>query len=125
MAGSVTHRWSGQVMEPADGLAYGGPHPLDPPNVCLITGDSGAGTTHCTAGARAVAGMITEPVPDWAGICDPARQATHGLGFFLAEQAHTLAQYKDLITRGDVEDVAQTAPGEGAVIRQGLTKLAV
>src|SRR5690606_41090104 len=39
--------WSGQVLEPADGLAFIGADPHHD-NVWLITGDSGNGMTHGT-----------------------------------------------------------------------------
>src|ERR1019366_5999437 len=38
-------RWSGQVMESVDGLAFIGRNPGDEPNVYIATGDSGAGLT--------------------------------------------------------------------------------
>ena len=41
----VTDRWSGQVMEPLDGVAYIGCNPGDK-NVYVVTGDSGNGITH-------------------------------------------------------------------------------
>ncbi len=49
----VEFRWSGQVMEPADGLAFIGRNPLDDDNVYIATGDSGQGMTHGT-----IAGML-------------------------------------------------------------------
>jgi glycine/D-amino acid oxidase-like deaminating enzyme/nitrite reductase/ring-hydroxylating ferredoxin subunit len=124
-AGAVRYRWSGQVMEPADGVAYFGPNPLDNESVYLITGDSGNGMTHCSAGAIAITDMIMGRANSWAKIYDPSRKATHGLSDFVKEQANTLAQYKDRLTGGDVEDVAQIQPGEGAVLRQGTNKFAV
>ena len=49
----VEFRWSGQVMEPVDGLAFIGRNPLDDDNVYIATGDSGQGMTHGTiAGIR-------------------------------------------------------------------------
>ena len=125
MAGATTHRWSGQVMEPADALAFFGRNPMDDKNVFIITGDSGTGMTHCTAGAIAITDMIMERTNSWADLYDPARKATHGLGEFIKEQANTLSQYKDRVTGGDVSDADQIRPGEGAVVRQGATKLAV
>jgi glycine/D-amino acid oxidase-like deaminating enzyme/nitrite reductase/ring-hydroxylating ferredoxin subunit len=124
-AGKVTHRWSGQVMEPADKVAYFGRNPLDDGNVYLITGDSGTGMTHCTAGAIAITDMIMGRPNPWADLYDPARKATHGLGDFVKEQANTLAQYKELVTGGEVKSADEIKPGEGAVLRQGATKVAV
>lgn len=125
VAGAVRHRWSGQVMEPSDRVAYFGRNPMDDRNVYVITGDSGTGMTHCTAGAIAVTDMIMERPNAWADIYDPSRKAIHGLGDFVREQANTLAQYKGLVTGGDVEAVDQIKPGEGAVLRKGATKLAI
>lgn len=98
---------------------------MDDANVYLITGDSGTGMTHCTAGAMAVTDMILRRPNPWAGLYDPARKAIHALGTFAREQANTLAQYKDLLTAGDVDDIHQIRPEQGAVIRHGLAKLAV
>jgi len=124
-AGATAHRWSGQVMEPADALAFFGRNPMDGKMVYIITGDSGTGMTNCTAGAIAVTDMIVGRPNAWADIHEPARKATHGLGEFVKEQANTIAQYKDLVTGGDVRSAEQIPPGEGAVIRQGARKLAV
>ncbi|MES2949629.1 MAG: FAD-dependent oxidoreductase [Pseudomonadota bacterium] len=125
MAGAVSHRWSGQVMEPADKQAYFGRNPMDDKNVYVITGDSGTGMTHCTAGAIAITDMVMGRTNAWADLYDPSRKAIHGLGDFVKEQANTLAQYKELVTGGDVESVEQIMPGEAAVLRQGARKLAV
>ena len=125
MAKAVSHRWSGQVMEPADMVAYFGRNPMDKANVYVITGDSGTGMTHCTAGAIAISDMILERPNLWADLYDPSRKALHGLGDFAREQANTLARYKDLVTAGEVENAEQVKPGEGAVLRHGASKLAV
>ena len=47
----VTDHWSGQVMEPVDGVAYIGRNPGDK-NVYVVTGDSGNGMTHGTLAAN-------------------------------------------------------------------------
>lgn len=125
MAGALRCRWSGQVMEPADGLAYFGRNPGDDGQVYIITGDSGTGMTHCTAGAMAVSDLILGVPNEWAALYDPARKAVHALGEFVKEQANTLAQYKDLLTPGEVDDVGLIPAGQGAVVRSGVKKLAV
>jgi glycine/D-amino acid oxidase-like deaminating enzyme/nitrite reductase/ring-hydroxylating ferredoxin subunit len=125
MAGATRYRWSGQVMEPADGVAYFGRNPADDSNVFIITGDSGTGMTHCTAGAMAVTDLLMGRSNPWADLYAPDRSAVHALGEFVTEQANTLSYYKDLVTPGDVQGADDIPPGEGAVIRQGATKLAV
>ncbi|HLO93721.1 MAG TPA: FAD-dependent oxidoreductase [Burkholderiaceae bacterium] len=124
-AGALRHRWSGQVMEPADGLAYFGRNPMDDGQVYIITGDSGTGMTHCTAGAMTVSDLILGRSNEWAALYDPARKATHALGEFVKEQANTLAQYRELLTAGEVDEVGRIPPGQGAVLRSGARKLAV
>src|SRR5262249_23666693 len=52
-AEELVSRWSGQVMETVDGLAFIGRNPGDAPNVYIATGDSGMGMTHGT-----IAGML-------------------------------------------------------------------
>jgi glycine/D-amino acid oxidase-like deaminating enzyme len=51
-AGTTEYRWSGQVMESIDGLAFIGSNSALEPNIYIATGDSGNGMTHGT-----VAGM--------------------------------------------------------------------
>src|SRR2546430_17554956 len=47
-AREIAYQWSGQVMEPVDGLAFIGRNPGDEANVYIATGDSGNGMTHGT-----------------------------------------------------------------------------
>lgn len=51
--GKVVYKWSGQVMEPVDSLAFIGRNPMDDDNVYIATGDSGNGMTHGT-----IAGLL-------------------------------------------------------------------
>ena len=125
VAGPVEYRWSGEVMEPADGLASLGRNPMDAPNVYLITGDSGNGMTHCTAGAMLVTDMIMGRDNPWAAIYRPSRMPYHGLSHFIGEQANTVAQYADWARNGDVESAAEIPTGEGALMREGGKLLAV
>jgi glycine/D-amino acid oxidase-like deaminating enzyme/nitrite reductase/ring-hydroxylating ferredoxin subunit len=125
MAGAVEFKWSGEVMEPADGLAFFGRNPMDDKNVYIITGDSGNGMTHCTAGAMLVSDLIMERDNPWAKLYDPSRKPVHGLSDFIQEQANTLAQYADWATAGEVESAQEIAPGQGAIIREGTKKFAV
>jgi glycine/D-amino acid oxidase-like deaminating enzyme/nitrite reductase/ring-hydroxylating ferredoxin subunit len=125
MAGALLYRWSGEVMEPADGLAYLGRNPLDADNVYVITGDSGNGMTHCTAGAMLVTDLIVGRDNLWARLYSPSRKAVHAIPAYVSEQANALAQYADWLKGGEVESVGEIAPGEGALMRDDGKLLAV
>src|SRR5205807_3897561 len=101
MMGEVRYRWSGQVQEPADGIAFIGRAPTAKQNVYVITGDSGMGLTHGTLGAMLVSDLIAGRNNPWAKIYDPSRKQVNAS--FLAENANAVAKYKDWITPGQVK----------------------
>jgi glycine/D-amino acid oxidase-like deaminating enzyme/nitrite reductase/ring-hydroxylating ferredoxin subunit len=121
--GKVQFRWSGQVQEPADGLAFIGRALTDKEEVFVCTGDSGMGLTHGTIAGILITDLINGRKNPWEKLYDPSRKIFNRE--FVRENANTLAQYKDLVTGGDVKSVREIPAGEGAVIRQGLKKLAV
>ncbi len=123
----INFRWSGQVMEPVDALGFAGRNPLDADNVYIITGDSGHGMTHATLGAMIVTDLIQDRSNPWAQLYDPGR-ITPSLDTakeFLKENLNVAAEYTDLLTGGDVSKAEEIAPGSGAVLRRGLSKVAV
>jgi glycine/D-amino acid oxidase-like deaminating enzyme/nitrite reductase/ring-hydroxylating ferredoxin subunit len=126
MIEDVEYRWSGQVQEPADGLALIGSNPGDSPNIHIITGDSGMGMTHGTIGAMIITDAIMERENAWATLYAPTRRMSKFLvsGEILRENLNVVAQAVDFITGGEVDNVDQIAPGEGAVVGHGLTKVA-
>lgn len=124
MAGPTAWRWSGQVMEPLDGLPYLGRYP-DSRNVYVITGDSGNGMTYATAGALLIDDLIAGRANAWEAVYDPARKPVKEAMDYLKEQANILSQYTEWVSPGDAPSAGAIAPGEGAVLRVGFKKLAV
>ena len=125
MAQEVRFRWSGQVMETIDGLAFIGRNPLDEPNVFVATGDSGMGMTHGTIAGILLTDLILGRENPWAALYDPSRKSLGALGTFAKENLNVAKQYGDWLTGGDVESVEEIPTGKGAVIRRGMTKVAV
>ena len=125
MAQDVEYRWSGEIMEPSDGPAYLGQNPGDDRNVYVITGDSGNGMTHSTIGAMLVTDMVMGRANPWQPVYDPARKVKHGISDFVVEQADTLSKYGEWVTGGEVDSSAEIPAGEGAILRDGMRKLAV
>ncbi len=124
--GARVYAWSGQVLEPNDGLGYAGRNPLDADNVFVITGDSGHGLTHGTLGAMIVSDLIMGRANPWAALFAPGRVTLkpESLKEFARENANVVAEYTDLVTGGDVAAAADIRPGTGAVVRRGLSKIA-
>ena len=121
----VKFRWSGQVMETIDGLAFIGLNPLDEKNVYIATGDSGNGMTHGTVAGMLLTDLIQGRQNAWASLYVPSRITLGAIGQFASETLNMVAQYADWFTAGDVEEDVAVPAGTGAVVRRGLTKIAV
>ncbi len=119
------YQWSGQVMEPSDGLAFIGPDPSGAENVYVVTGDSGQGMTHGTIAGMLLRDLILGRQNKWATLYDPSRLRTAVTRDFVTENLNVAAQYADLLTGGEVSSPEEVAAGSGAILRRGLTKLAV
>ncbi len=128
MMGAVAYRWSGMVMETTDGLAFIGHNPMDAANVYVATSDSGMGMTHGTIAGMLLTDLIHGRENPWSAIYDPSRKPAWGMAWreFLVENANVAKEYvKDWAGGGDVRSADEIAPGQGAVVRRGLTKVAV
>ncbi|HEY9284720.1 MAG TPA: FAD-dependent oxidoreductase [Pyrinomonadaceae bacterium] len=125
MIEGIEFRWSGQVMEPVDGLGYIGRNPMDRANVLIATGDSGNGMTHGTIAGILLTDLIAGRENPWAEIYDPSRKPFDAPLEYAKENLNVAAQYTDLATPGDISSADEVAAGEGAILRRGLTKVAV
>lgn len=124
MAGEVAYRWSGQVMEPVDGLAFLGRNPMDRDNVYIITGDSGNGMTHCTIGAMLISDQIMGRDNPWEQLYNPSRTSLRAMPEFFRENGNVAVQYADWFVAKPKPDFADVAAGEGVVYRDGLKMVA-
>jgi glycine/D-amino acid oxidase-like deaminating enzyme/nitrite reductase/ring-hydroxylating ferredoxin subunit len=120
------YRWSGQVMEPIDFMPFSGRNPGSK-NIYIHTGDSGMGITNGVAGSLTLLPLILGEDSRYAPIFDPSRKSatsTASIGEFIRGQAGAAKNFAEYITPGEVSSVEDIAPGEGAVIREGLSKIA-
>lgn len=124
MVEAIDYRWSGQVMEPIDGLAFIGRNPSDEDNIFVVSGDSGNGMTHGTIGGILVTDLIMGRTNEWTDLYDPSRISLLAADKFAKETINFVAQYIDLVTPGDVDAVKEIAPDGAALIRRGMQKIA-
>lgn len=62
---------------------------------------------------------------EWADLYEPFRKTLRALPEFARENLNVAMEYTGLITPGEVDSVAEIEPGRGAIMRRGLTKVAV
>ena len=122
---SVEFRWTGQVMETTDGLAFIGRNPGDKDNVFISTGDCGMGLTHGTIAGMLLSDLILGKQNPWQKLYDPARKPIKTIGKYVEENLNVAGQYAAWATGGEVESVDEIPPGHGAILRRGLLKTAV
>jgi len=121
----VEFRWSGQVMEPADGLAFIGRNPLDEDNVFIATGDSGQGMTHGTIAGMLLTDLIQGRKNKWKDLYSPSRIRLKAIPEYASENINVAGQYAGYVTAGDIKSDSELKRGEGAIMREGIGKIAV
>lgn len=124
MAGEVDYCWSGQIMEPYDGLAFIGPNPLDE-NVYVATGTSGNGMTYGMITGTILSDLIAKRHNVWATLYNPSRITLRAATDYASENLNVARKYMELITPAEVSSEAEIPCNSGAVIRHGLQKQAV
>lgn len=124
MVKSFDFRWSGQVMEPIDYMAFIGKNPGTDEHTFIATGDSGNGMTHGTIAGILLTDLILGRKNPWASLYDPSRKTIRAAGEFLKENLNVAAQYADWATAGDVTSTEDIPAGSGAVLRRGAKKIA-
>jgi Rieske Fe-S protein len=71
----IVYRWSGQVLEPKDSMAFIGRNPRDKrKNIFIATGDSGNGMTHGTIAGMLLSDLILGKKNKWAKLYNSSRK---------------------------------------------------
>jgi glycine/D-amino acid oxidase-like deaminating enzyme/nitrite reductase/ring-hydroxylating ferredoxin subunit len=122
--GKVIHRWSGQVMEPADYVGFIGRNSGDKHRY-IATGDSGQGITNGVIASMLIANLILDGNIPWVKAHDPARMITKNIGGYLSENMTVLKSFAEYLTMGEIAAIERLKPGEGGLFRSGLKKIAV
>jgi glycine/D-amino acid oxidase-like deaminating enzyme/nitrite reductase/ring-hydroxylating ferredoxin subunit len=123
----ATYRWSGQVLETMDFMPFSGRNPGSK-NIYVHTGDSGMGITNGVAGSLTIMPLIIGEDSRYAPLLDPGRKSftsTSSIGEFVREQAGSAKNLMEHVTGGEIASTDELAPGEGGLMRKGLTKIAV
>jgi glycine/D-amino acid oxidase-like deaminating enzyme/nitrite reductase/ring-hydroxylating ferredoxin subunit len=123
MLENVEFAWCGQFFEPADHLAFIGRSP-GRENIFVVTGDSGQGLTHGTAGGILISDLIAGRPNPWEHLYDPSRVTLRAGGALARQNLETIKRYGAWLAKGDVESPDCIAPGCGAVLVRGMKRIA-
>jgi glycine/D-amino acid oxidase-like deaminating enzyme/nitrite reductase/ring-hydroxylating ferredoxin subunit len=125
MTSDLTWRWSGQVLEPVDGLAFIGRNPFDSSDVYVATGDSGHGMTHGVIAGMLLTDLITGRRNFWEDIYDPSRISLRSFPHFAKENLNVAAQYGHWMNfSGEARSEDEILRGTGRIVKHGLKAVA-
>lgn len=123
MLKDVTHRWSGQVLDTIDYAGFIGKNPGSE-FIYIATGDSGQGLTHGVMGAILNATLVTGGESKWAELYAPERKPMKAAKNWVMENSTALKNLAEYVTPGEIGSADELEPGQGAIIRDGLRKIA-
>jgi nitrite reductase/ring-hydroxylating ferredoxin subunit len=127
-AARVIERWSGQVWEPMDSLAFIGQNPTSSERVLIATGDSGNGITHGALAGHMLSERILGRKTEFDELYDPARKMTQSraAGALIRENFNVALSYGAYITSAIDKRTEPHAlqPGEGMIVRRGWKRIA-
>jgi glycine/D-amino acid oxidase-like deaminating enzyme/nitrite reductase/ring-hydroxylating ferredoxin subunit len=125
-AREVIYRWSGQCLEPNDGLAYIGRNPDGAENVFMASGDSGQGMTHGTIAGILLTDLVLGRANPWAKLYDPKRVSLRASPAkeFAKHNLDVAVQYAKGYLSPEASSADDIPRGEGRVIHRGGKKIA-
>jgi glycine/D-amino acid oxidase-like deaminating enzyme/nitrite reductase/ring-hydroxylating ferredoxin subunit len=119
----LTHRWSGQIIETADGLPYIG---SSADHQYSATGYAGNGLTFGTLAGLMISDAILERPNPWTDLFDPGRKAAAlGLWDYVKENVdYPYYRIRDRFAGAEAKSLRTVKRGEGKVVERNGTKVA-
>lgn len=121
-ATSIDDKWSGQVFEPVDHMAFIGLN-QGAKHIYTVTGDSGNGLTHGIIVSKLIADEIIGESNSWAATYNPKRLGSivKSLPSMISHDLQINAQYKGFL-QSDIKDIEDLVPDEGGVLNTMTSK---
>ncbi len=115
--GNITYKWSGQIIEPVDGLPYIGLNSLCQ-HVYVSTGYSGNGMTFGTLGAMILTDLIMGRKNQWSPLYEATRlHPTASLSNFVSENIDVpMHLIGDRLAKDETESLNHIKRNEGKLI---------
>jgi glycine/D-amino acid oxidase-like deaminating enzyme/nitrite reductase/ring-hydroxylating ferredoxin subunit len=121
--GPERFRWSGQVMDTLDYSGFIG-REAGSERIFVSTGDSGQGITHGVVASLLIPDLIDGKDNAFAAVYDPNRKPLKAATTFVSENLTAVTNLAEYLAPGELGSVDELEPGQGAIIRDGLSKIA-
>jgi glycine/D-amino acid oxidase-like deaminating enzyme/nitrite reductase/ring-hydroxylating ferredoxin subunit len=121
--GKELHRWSGQIQDTIDFAGFIGRNPGSKRSY-VVTGDSGQGMTHGSVAGILISDLILKGDSPWIAVYDPSRKPLKAAGTYLRENVSVAKNFAEYVAPGDISSLDELRPGQGAIVRQGMSKVA-
>lgn len=120
-AGDMDYRWSGQIYEPVDYMAFIGKN-QGRNHTYVVTGDSGDGLTHGVLAGRLLADEIDNIENPWSHLYRPSRLGSiaKALPSMLEHDVQINTQYKRY-AHSDIRDIEDLTTHTGGVLHDSVT----
>jgi glycine/D-amino acid oxidase-like deaminating enzyme/nitrite reductase/ring-hydroxylating ferredoxin subunit len=114
----IVYRWSGQVIEPMDGLAFIGRNVFDHDNVYIVTSDSGNGMTHGSFAGLLISDLVNKKENKWEKLYSPKRFTLRESPQIFKQMIHEFISYaKQVPGFKSAEELEKVKNGEGKIMR--------
>lgn len=119
-AGSVDYKWSGQILDSVDQVAFVGLN-QGKSHTYIVTGDTGHGLTMGVLAGKLLADEITGVDNPWGKLYNPKRlPPISSLPDMLSHDVQINTQYKRFL-QTDIADIEDLKPGTGGVLNTKTT----
>jgi Rieske Fe-S protein len=88
------------------------------------TGDSGQGMTHGVVGSLINSALILGENARWHKVYEPTRKTPSAISNYLRENLTAVRNFAEYLAPGELSSLDELKPGQGAIVRKGLTKIA-
>jgi glycine/D-amino acid oxidase-like deaminating enzyme/nitrite reductase/ring-hydroxylating ferredoxin subunit len=122
--GDAVARWSGQILDTIDYCGFIGRSPGSK-NVFIATGDSGQGMTHGALAGMLIRNLIIDGTSQWAAVYAPDRKPASALANYVSENLTAVQNFAEYLLPGEIKSANGLGAGEGGILRDGLSLLAV
>lgn len=121
--GPERYRWSGQVMDTLDYCGFIG-REAGSERVLVSTGDSGQGITHGVVAGLLIPDLILGRENDLTAVYDPNRKPLKAATTYVSENITAVKNFAEYLAPGELTSIDELKPGQGAIVRRGLSKIA-